>query len=51
MGSSGRLALQRAYDYLFNLRIAQFARLSGTRLIEQAVQPRSSNLRHHLLTV
>src|ERR1039458_1665668 len=38
MRGSGRLALQRAYDDLFNLGIAQLAGLSGTRLIEQAVQ-------------
>src|ERR1035441_10026644 len=38
MSGSGRLALQRAYDDLFNLGIAQLAGLSGTRLIEQAVQ-------------
>ena len=29
------IALQRAYDYLFYLRIAQFAGLSGTRLTTQ----------------
>src|ERR1700676_1737501 len=38
MGGSGRFALQRAHDYFFDLRIAQFAWLSGTRLIEQPIQ-------------
>jgi hypothetical protein len=37
MGGSGRLALQRAHDDFFDLRIAQFAWLSGTRLIEQSI--------------
>ena len=39
MGGCGRLALQRAHDHLFDLRIAQLAELSETRLIEHAVQP------------
>jgi hypothetical protein len=38
MGSGGRLALQRTHDHLFDLSIAQFAWLPGTRLIEQTVQ-------------
>src|SRR5664279_4844248 len=39
MSSGGRLALQRAHDHPFDLRITQLAGLSRTRLIEQAVQP------------
>jgi hypothetical protein len=38
MGGRGGLALQRAHDHLFDLCIAEFARLPRTRLIEQAVQ-------------
>jgi hypothetical protein len=38
MGSGGRLALQRAHDYFFDLRIAQLAWLPGARLIEQSIQ-------------
>ena len=38
MRSRGRLALQRAHNDLFDLRITQFAGLSGTRFIQQSVQ-------------
>src|SRR5271165_3299092 len=38
MGRRWRLALQRTHDHLFDPCIAELAWLSGTRLIEQAIQ-------------